>query len=568
MRFLAIASDFDGTLARDGTVTSSSLEAIGRLKASGRKFILVTGRQLDELKQTFPNFAICDLIIAENGATVWDPKTREEIALVPAPPPRFAEELRARGVQPLAVGRVIVATWQPHEVAVFETIRDLGLELNVIFNKGAVMILPSGVNKASGLHAALKTIGLSEHNVVGVGDAENDHALLQACEACAVPANGLASLKDEADLVLEGDHGRGVEQLIDALIADDLASLERKLQRHDLLLGETANGTAVTVPAYGASVLIAGTSGGGKSTLATGIIEKLMAQKRQFCIVDPEGDYSELPNAVVFGNPKRAARPEEVMSALQRSAQDCVVNIVSLPHEDRPHYFDKLFAQLVDLRNQTGRPHWLILDETHHIVPSVRQDAAAAQHHAPNLLLLTVEPEHIARTLLESVDLILAIGREPAKTIGSFCTAVGDELPNVPDGPLEKGEVMAWWRRPRGEPFRFRSATPTLPRQRHLRKYAEGDVHLGAFIFRGPDDKLQLRAQNLFIFLQMGEGVDDLTWNHHLRNGDYEKWFAGIIKDPELAGFCRELAKDEGQSAEDTRKTLRAEIEKRYTAPA
>ena len=568
MRFLAIASDYDGTLAHDGKVRPESLEAIERLKASGRRFILVTGRQFEELKQTFPEFAICDLIIAENGATVWNPQTREEIALVSAPPPKFAEALRERGVHPLAEGKVILATWQPHEVEVFKTIRDLGLELNVIFNKGAVMILPSGVNKASGLHAALKMIGLSEHNVVGVGDAENDHALLQACEACAVPANGLASLKEEADLVLEGDHGRGVEQLIDAVIADDLASLGRKLAWHDLPLGQTPDGTPVTVPAYGASVLIAGTSGGGKSTLATGFIEKLIEEKRQFCIIDPEGDYAELPGTVVLGDPKRAARPEEVMTALQQSSPNCVVNLVSVPHEDRPAHFDKLFASLLELRNRTGRPHWLILDETHHIVPSVRREAAAGMQCAANLLLLTVEPDHIARTLLESVDLLLAIGREPARTIGAFCDALEEKPPEVASAPLRKGEVMAWWRRPRGEPFLFQAAQPTLPRQRHVRKYAEGDVGLGAFMFRGPDDKLQLRAQNLFVFLQMGEGIDDITWNHHLRNGDYEKWFEGIIKDPELAAFCRGVAGNESLDAQATRAALRGEIEKRYTGPA
>ena len=49
----------------------------------------------------------------------------------------------------------------------------------MIFNKGAVMILPSGVNKATGLAAALEELGLSPHNVVGVGDAENDHAFLE-----------------------------------------------------------------------------------------------------------------------------------------------------------------------------------------------------------------------------------------------------------------------------------------------------------------------------------------------------------------------------------------------------
>jgi hypothetical protein len=129
------------------------------------------------------------------------------------------------------------------------------------------------------------------------------------------------------------------------------------------------------------------------------------------------------------------------------------------------------------------------------------------------MLFITLEPEHVAKSLIEGVDLILAIGKEPRKTIATFSSLVGEEPPHTDDRPLEKGEVMAWWREPRGQPFLFHSYAPSLPRHRHIRKYAEGDVKEEAFIFAGPDGKLKLRAQNLFIFLQIGEGVDDLTWN-------------------------------------------------------
>src|SRR5262249_55205939 len=149
---------------------------------SGRRAIMVTGRQLDELLSLLPEPELFDRIVAENGAVVYEPATKDVRLLADAPPPEFAAELRRRGVGGLAVGRVIVASWEPHQDAIFHTIRDLGLELQVIFNKGAVMVLPTGVNKATGLHAALGELGLSPHNVVGVGDAENDHALLTLCE--------------------------------------------------------------------------------------------------------------------------------------------------------------------------------------------------------------------------------------------------------------------------------------------------------------------------------------------------------------------------------------------------
>src|SRR5262245_9458121 len=176
MRYLALCCDYDGTIAHHGRVDDATLAAFERLLESGRKLVMVTGRELDDLQKVFPRLDLFERIVAENGALLYHPAKRVERVLGEAPPAEFVEALRARGVGPISVGRSIVATWEPHENTVLQTIRELGLELQVIFNKGAVMILPSGVNKASGLKAALNELNLSLHNAVGVGDAENDHA--------------------------------------------------------------------------------------------------------------------------------------------------------------------------------------------------------------------------------------------------------------------------------------------------------------------------------------------------------------------------------------------------------
>src|SRR5579884_654017 len=220
MRYLALAADYDGTLAQDGKVDSATVEALERLIASGRRLILVTGRELDELISIFPAIELFERVVAENGGLLYRPATREHTVLGQEPPKAFVDELRQRGVQPLSVGRSIVATVHPNETTVLEVIRDLGLELQVIFNKGSVMVLPAGVNKASGLMAALRELTLSPHNVVGVGDAENDHALLKLCECGVAVSNAVATLKETADWVTEADHGAGVAELIRALIED------------------------------------------------------------------------------------------------------------------------------------------------------------------------------------------------------------------------------------------------------------------------------------------------------------------------------------------------------------
>lgn len=222
MRYLALACDYDGTLAWDSVVSEHTIEALLDLKKTGRKLILVTGRELDDLIKVFPEVHLFDRVVAENGAVLYRPDTLEERKLAERPPEEFIRELIHRGAERVSVGHVIVATWRPHETKALEVIRDLGLELQVIFNKGAVMILPSGVNKATGLTAALQELTLSPQNVVGVGDAENDHAFLSLCGYSVAVYNALDTVKQEVDWITTESHGDGTVQLIRTLIATDL----------------------------------------------------------------------------------------------------------------------------------------------------------------------------------------------------------------------------------------------------------------------------------------------------------------------------------------------------------
>jgi hydroxymethylpyrimidine pyrophosphatase-like HAD family hydrolase len=151
MYFTALAVDFDGTVAHDGRVDPATYEALKRFKESGRHLLLVTGRELPDLKNAFPEYELFDRIVAENGALLYDPDRKEERLIGASPPPAFVAALRQRGVKPLSVGQCIVATWEPNETVVLKVIRELGLELQIIFNKGAVMVLPPGINKAAGL---------------------------------------------------------------------------------------------------------------------------------------------------------------------------------------------------------------------------------------------------------------------------------------------------------------------------------------------------------------------------------------------------------------------------------
>jgi hydroxymethylpyrimidine pyrophosphatase-like HAD family hydrolase len=231
MRYLCLICDYDGTIARDGRCAPSTVEALRRVRASGRKLILATGRQLVELQEVFPEHALFDRIVAENGAVLYEPAGKDGRALAGPPLAEFVDALRRRGVQPLSMGQCIVATWRPFESTVLEVIRGMGLELQIISNKDSLMVLPPGIDKASGLQVALNELGLSPHNAVGVGDAENDDAFLAMCECSVAVANALPALKERADFVTTGSHGVGVEELIDKLLLDDLASLAPRVKR-------------------------------------------------------------------------------------------------------------------------------------------------------------------------------------------------------------------------------------------------------------------------------------------------------------------------------------------------
>lgn len=245
MRYLALATDYDGTIATHGVVDPHTLHSLQRVRDSGRTLILVTGRELPDLFNTFSHPHLFDLIVAENGALLYWPKTGQEKLLANPPPPEFVNLLRERAISPLSVGRVILATQEPNEGPVLQAIRQLGLELQVIFNKGAVMILPASVNKATGLLAGLEHLGLSPRNIAGVGDAENDHAFLKRCECAVAVANALPALKQHADWVTPADHGAGVSQLIDKLLADDLEGIHCHQSRH-AIHGPTAPALART----------------------------------------------------------------------------------------------------------------------------------------------------------------------------------------------------------------------------------------------------------------------------------------------------------------------------------
>ncbi|MHB1413967.1 MAG: HAD-IIB family hydrolase [Chloroflexota bacterium] len=570
MRYAALACDYDGTLATEGKVSDAVVAGLDRVRKSGRSLILVTGRQLEDVLRLFPQLDLFAHVVAENGGVIYRPATRERRALGPKPPAEFLDLLRHKKVEPLSVGEVIVATWTPQETKVLEAVRALGLELQVTFNKGAVMVLPPGINKATGLSAALAELRLSRHNVVGIGDGENDHAFLSLCECAAATANALPMLKENADYVTQTRNGGGVGELIEKLVGDDLRELEPRLGRHDIPFAQRGNGEEVLLKARGQNMLIVGPSGGGKSTTVVGLLERLADRDLQVCLFDPEGDYEGLESVIELQVNQEKAGVEDAMQVLQKPYDSVAISLTGLLLEDRPRFFTRLLSRLQGLRVERGRPHWLVADEAHHLLPvEVGAGAQPPAQEISNMVLVTVDASMIAPGALAAMDVVVALGEHSAETMDSFARATGEAAPTAIPDDLDRDEAAIWFRRTAEPPFKARLIPARKMLSRHRQKYAAGSLGTDkSFYFRGPEGKLNLRAQNLQLFMQLADGVDDETWLYHLRQGDYSHWLREAVKDGDLAEEVERIERSPDGRARESRTRVRRAIEERYAPPA
>ncbi len=444
MRYTAIALDFDGTIAHDSVVPDHVVDGLRRLKDTGRKLILDTGRELPELLSIFPAITLFDRVVAENGAILYRPASGEKKELGEPPPAQLVALLRERGV-PISVGDSIVATVEPHETVVLQTIRELGLERPVIFNKGAVMILPPGVNKASGLAVALHELGLSARNLVAAGDAENDHALLEMAEYSVAVSNAIPTLKAAADRVTDGARGDGVLEVIADLIEHDLADTPPVRRRRVLTIGKDSAGAAVTLAVASSSALVTGRHKTGKSALVRGMLERLCTAGYQFCVIDGRGEYLDFEPALVFGTTDHKPDTLEIFTALEKPGVQAVVCLAAVPPRQRPAFFDAFLLGLRALREKTGRPHWLVVDEAQELVP--RTELEREEAPAQNSLYVTSDPEKVAQSILAHVDAVIACGAEAQQVMEKFAAALHEKSPAQALREPGEGEALAWFHR-------------------------------------------------------------------------------------------------------------------------
>jgi hydroxymethylpyrimidine pyrophosphatase-like HAD family hydrolase len=566
-----LAVDYDGTIADHGRVAPATVAALARVRESGRKLLLVTGRMLPDLRQVCGDLdAMFDAVVAENGALLYFPARREVRTLGAAPEPSLVEGLRRRGVR-MDLGSSIIATDEVFAQPALAAIRDAGVERALVFNKGSLMLLPGGVTKGTGLAAALTALELSPHNLTGIGDAENDHAFLALCEGAVAVADAVPALRERADYVTRGPASAGVVEFIDEHVLTDATALIPGLRRHHLELGQAADGESVTIPAHGTKLLVVGASETGKSTLTGVLVERLAATSRAFCLLDPEGDHqglAELEGVVVLGGRPGPTLPssEELRQLLRQPSARLVLNLSALTLSEKVTYATQVLGVVAAVRSISGLPHWLIVDEAHHIAPAEGSSAVDMLRLAgESLTLTTLTAAQLAPEVRRLASVVASTDLHAfQEALGILQADRGEPVraPDVSSHALERGEALLIsmdGAGPRAQ--RFQVARRGVQHRRHLRKYAEGELPPDrSFYFRGPRGALNLRAVNLKRFCELAEGVDEATWAYHLARGDYSAWMREMIKDEELADEVAALE----SGAPDARRRVLEVVRRRY----
>lgn len=568
-----LACDYDGTIAERGRVADATKAALARVRESGRKVVLVTGRMLPDLRTVCPDLdEMFDAVVAENGALLYFPGRREVKALGAPPEEALVEALQRHGV-PFDIGSSLIATHGTHAEAALAAIRETGVERTLVFNKGDVMLLPGGVTKATGLTVALEAMELSPHNMAGVGDAENDHAFLGICECAVAVADAVPALRERADHVTRAPSGRGVVEFIEEHLLHDLTDLLPRLARHHITLGEDDTARPVAVPVHGTRLLVIGPSASGKSTLTGVLVERLIEAGRSVLVLDPEGDYqtlAELETVVVLGGRGEQAlpAPDEVDQLLRQPRTSLVLDLSAMTLAEKVSYATKVLAAVAAVRSASGLPHWLVIDEAHHILPADGSPAADLLRPGREALcLITLAADVLTPQVRALPNVVASTDLDAFES--SLRTVVAEHRtsppPSLADGrPLQRGEAALAWLPLEHDTVRFRVGHRRIQHQRHLRKYVEGELPPDrSFFFRGPDNTLNLRAANLVRFVELAEGVDERTWAHHLAGGEYTGWLREMIKDAELAEQVQAL-ESAGLAPGESRRRVLGLIRERY----
>lgn len=564
----AVALDYDGTLTDGPRPDQASLDALAHAREN-LALILVTGRVLTELREDFPEVDDhFDMVVAENGAVLSRGEaTRDLTAPVDA---RLGLALAQRGV-PVRDGRILLACDAVHEATVRSEIKRLGLGCQLIRNREALMVLPTGVTKATGVLEALAELGISRHSTVAVGNAENDASLLEACGVGVAVADAVQSLQDHADVVLDNPNGLGVRELLDGpIVAGEQRVHSRRWQ---VELGTDASGTAVRIPARQVNALVIGASGTGKSYASGLLTEQLLKLGYSVLVLDAAGEHralGRLPDTWTLGGGGEALPPpERVGDLLSHHVTGLVLDLSLLPDPARNGYLEELSKAIAHHRAETGLPHWVVMEEAHIFAAGVARPLV--EERGLSHCLATYHPMELDPSLTDDTDVVIATaggGAGHGQTVAYLAAFSGEDEEEVEKALADTPG--------RGALVVRRSACAELlpvylaPREvghvRHKNKYVEAELpeHLRFYFYAGDKGPGPV-AGNIADFRDILADCDDRFIAFHAPRRDFSRWIYKVLADAWLGDAVARIERDHGEhDAEAVRYHILRAVEDRY----
>ncbi len=563
--------DFDGTIAQDGVLHPDVRKAIAEVRSTGVVVVLATGRILSELRQLVGDLRFVDAIVAENGAVVAYPESGQSFVLGEPVSQELAAEIRARGV-PIEAGQSVIEAEALHAPQILAAIQKLELPQILAFNRGRLMVLPTGVNKSSGLREVMRTLRLSPHNAIGIGDAENDHDLIETCEIGVAVAWGSEALKKHADEVLDGNGPAAVAKFIrDCARQPQLAPA--RIGRRRVLLGEDEAGAPVSLAVRGRNVLVVGDPKSGKSWVAGLLCEQLILQRYSICVIDPEGDYAgleALPGVVVLGGRQDGPTPRELRTALRYPDVNVILDLSQLPHARKWSYIRGLLPGLAEMRQQDGVPHRIVLDEAHYVLNDERA-TRLIDTEMGGYTLVTYQPSRLHPQVLAASEAIIATRLTDAREQAALDLTFSHTDEGVCRlAELELGQAAILPRAAESGILHRVRLTPRLtPHIRHRHKYLDVPVAGDrAFIFlrKGKPEGPHACSLRDFITAIASAAPEDI--GTHLQRGDFSRWISQVFGDDVLAADLQAIEEQWriGLTA-DIHGAIISAVERRYKLP-
>lgn len=531
------------------------------VKEAGYVLILVTGRRLAVIPELGPFDELCEAIVAENGATIYYPL----INRVETPFGKLADEV-VQNLKLLNIGvefgEAIAATWTPHDRAVLDSIAKTGYAATLEYNKGAVMVLPPGATKGSGLKHALAKLGYSTRNVLACGDAENDRSMFEQADLSVAVSNATPNIRNLADLVLEKKGGEGCRDMLANLVQNKIPPYRCQPNRR-INLGNTLKKDPVCLSSFNfldSNWCIAGSSGTGKTWIAGLILEQLLDMGYQVCVIDPEGDYRSIkavPRTIVFGSaysPPPAV--SDVITLLEYAQINIILDLCQYNLDEKRDYVRRFLQALGGLRARRGVPHWFLLDEAHYFCQwggDSLSELIMENARAGGFTFITYQVEGLPEALLNSIDhwIITKLQHErETQHIQNILREQGLPVPpSIQFGDIPKRQFyLSMGNTNQQEPpqsgiVSLDQMSRTTPHVRHLHKYLIAPLpSKKQFYFHTEHGEAAIKpAASLWEFSQILPLLPIDTIRYHLERKDFERWLRDIIKNDELAHQLRKI---------------------------